>query len=165
MNNFQNDEHMQIDQAYGSNNPVQVLTPVEIDKMRKRLFDNISDLNGNKYRLRADEYHQLLNYHHYALTILDNIKTISHAEMSDPYNRNIQNVVSKRISNIETINPYEEKMQVVYKKDGRAVIVDNSGIKSNKFKGEWEKQFDSNVYNPPCYQIPPSNVWGLPPHQ
>jgi hypothetical protein len=154
---------MSINQAYGTNNPVSPMTPKEIDNMRKRLFDNISDLNGNKYRLRADEYHQLLNYHHYALTILDNIKTISHAEMSDPYNRNIHNVVgNQRISNIETINPYEEKMRVVYKKDGRAIIVDNSGIKPNKFKGEWEKQFDENVYNPPCYQIPPSNYFGLP---
>ena len=164
MSFFQNSDHMPVNQAYNSHNPVNPMTSPEIDNMRKRLFDNISDLNGNKYRLRADEYHQLLNYHHYALTILDNIKTISHAEMSDPYNRNIRNVVgSQRISNIETINPYEEKMQVIYGKDGRAKFVDNIGIKKNKFKGEWEKQFDENVYNPPCFTVPPSNVWGIPP--
>lgn len=151
---------MSINQAYGSNNPVTPMTSVEIDNLRKRLFDNISDLNGNKYRLKADEFHQLMNYHHYALTILDNIKTIAHAEMSDPYNRNIRNVVgNQRISNIETINPYEEKMRVIYGKDGRAKFV---GAQNSKFKGEWENQFDENVYNPPTFMVPPSNLWGLP---
>lgn len=158
-----NSEQMNINSAYGSNNPVTPMTPNEIDKLRKRLFDNISDLNANKQRFHPDEYHQLLNYHHYSLTILDNIKIIRKAEMSDPYNRNLQNIVSNRNrSNIETINPYEEKMKVVYKRDGKAVFVDESGIKDNRFKGEWEKQFTEGVYNPPCYMIPSSNVWGLP---
>jgi hypothetical protein len=149
-------------QAYGSNNPVTPITSAEIDNMRQKLFENISTLNGNKYRLRPDEFHQLLNYHHYALTILDNMKVISAAEMNDPYNRNIRNVVgSKRISNIETINPYENQMQVVYQRDGRAKFVDKSNP-NGKFKGEWEQQFNEGVLNPPCFAVPPSNLWGLP---
>jgi hypothetical protein len=156
-------ETFSINDAYGQNNPVTPITSSEIDQMRKRLFDNISDLNANKHRLSPDEYHQLLNYHHYAMTILDNRKIINQAEMCDPYNRNMKNVVGDhRITNIETINPYESKMKVIYKKNGQAQLVDQSGIKNNKFKGEWEQQFDEGVINPPCFTFPPSNLWGLP---
>jgi len=150
------------EQAYGSNNPVVPMTEAEIDNMRKKILENISTLNGNKYRIRPDEYHQLSNYHNYALTILNNMKIISKAEMSDPYNRNLRNVVgNKRISNIETINPYGEQVKVVYQRNGVAKFVDNKNS-DNKFIGEWEQQFNENVINPPCYQIPPSNLWGLP---
>jgi hypothetical protein len=150
------------DTVYGQNNPVTPLRPAEIDQMRKRLFDNISDLNGNKQRMRPDEYLQLLNYHHYALTILDNMKIIRRAEMSDPYNRNM-GLTARPRSNIETINPLEDKLKVVYKRDGRATIVDTTGNDKSKFKGEWEKQFDEQVYNPPAMgTIVSSNLWGLP---
>ena len=115
----------------------------EVDIMRKRLFDNISDLNANKYRIRSDEYNQLLNYHHYALTILDNIKIISQSEINDHS------------------NPYDRKPDIIYNRDGR--IITPSG--KPRFKGEWESQFDENIINPPCYTIPPSNVWGLPPNK
>lgn len=145
---------------YGRNNPATPINPGEIDQMRKRLFDNISDLNANKYRLMPDEYHQLLNYHHYALTILDNRKIIQQAEMSNPYNRNFK-VVNQPQSRIETVNPYEDSMTVVYQRDGRAKIVDPKNP-DNKFKGEWTQQFDLNVYNPPCFLPPSSNVWKLP---
>lgn len=152
---------MSFNSAYGQNNPIAPISPDEIDKMRKRIIDNVSDLNGNKHRLHPDQYHQLLNYHHYALTILNNIKLIQHAEMSDPYNHNMK-ITKPLQSNIETINPYEEKLRVVYGKDGKARFVDTSGAKHNRFKGEWESQFDEQVYNPPCYSLPPSNVFGLP---
>ena len=156
-------EPMSFNSAYGQNNPMTPLSPNEIDKMRKRLFDNISDLNANKHRLRPDEYHQLSNYHHYALTILDNMKIIRHAEMSDPYNQNMRTMTGNRgLNNIETTNPYEEKMKVVYDRAGKAKFVDNSDLKENRFKGEWVKQFDENVINPPCYTLPPSNLWGVP---
>lgn len=152
----QNKEYMSINQTYGQNNPIKPITPTEVDIMRKRLFDNISDLNGNKHRLRPDEYHQLLNYHHYAMNIFDNIKIISQVEMSDPYNKNMKNIAGNHeITNIETINPFEDKLKAVYNRDGRVVIVD----KNNHFKGEWEKQFDENVINPPSYCLPPQGVF------
>ena len=147
--------------AYGINNPVAPITSTEIYQMRKRLFDNISDLNGNKHRLRPDEYHQLSNYHHYALTLLDNMKVIQRAEMSDPYNRNMGIVKHTSTSQIDTNNPYETNLKVVYKRNGQAMIADPTRP-DNRFQGEWMKQFDANVYNPPCYAIPPSNVWGVP---
>lgn len=130
--------------------------------MRKRLFDNISDLNKNKYRLMTDEYQQLLNYHHYALSILDNRKAMKVAEASDPYYQNLRHLESKGpITNIDTVNPYEDKLKVIYTRDGRAKVIDTRKGE-NRFKAEWEKQFDENVINPPCYAVPPSNVWGLP---
>jgi hypothetical protein len=120
-------------------------------------------LNANKYRFHPDEYHQLSNYHHYALTILDNIKIVRVAEMSDPYNRNMGTVTGSNLaSNLETINPYEGKLDVVYKRDGRATIVDKSGAQGNRFKAEWEQQFDSDVLQPPCFNLIPNNQWALP---
>jgi len=145
-----------INLAYAQNNPISSMSQTELDKLRKRLFDNISDLNANKLRLHADEYNQLLNYHHYALTILDNIKAIKLAEFSDPYNR----VLTKQHN---TINPYEDKLKVLYGRDGKIRFADPSG-RSGQFKGEWEKQFTEGVINPPCYMLPPSNIWGLPSH-
>ena len=63
----------ELNQAYGYNNPMTSITTDEIEAMRKRLLDNISDLNKNKNRMKPDEYFQLSNYHHYALTIFDNM--------------------------------------------------------------------------------------------
>jgi len=153
-----NEAPMAFNQNYQKNNPMAPMSPAEVDQMRKRLLDNISDLNANKHRFHADEYHQLSNYHHYALTILDNIKIIRLAEASDPYNLNLSTVRGDG-RNIDTINPYEKKMDVVYRRDGKAVMVDGP----KKFRGEWEQQFDQNVINGQCFSLPPSNLWGLPP--
>lgn len=149
---------MAFNNNYQQNNPMAPITPGEVDRLRKRLLDNISELNANKHRFHADEYHQLSNYHHYSLTILDNIKIIRLAEASDPYNKNLRTVNDDN-RNIDTINPYEKKMDVVYRRDGRAVVVNGP----KKFKGEWEQQFDQNVMNPQTFNLPPSNLWGLPP--
>lgn len=147
-------------ESYGSNNPVQPMSVEELEKLRKRLFDNISDLNGNKYRIKPDEYNQLSNYHHYALTILDNMKVVRQSEMSDPYYRN-RILTTQPSSRLDVINPYETQLDVVYKRNGQATIV-NRRNKADKYQAEWEKQFDTNIMNPPCYSIPPSNLWGLP---
>ena len=149
----------ELNQAYGYNNPMTSISPSEIENMRKRLLDNISDLNKNKSRMKPDEYFQLSNYHHYALTILDNMIIVQKAEMSDPHNRSARNIVGAH-PNIEPINPYETGLKVVYGRDGKARMV--SSIPQDRYRAEWEKQFDENVLNPPCYQIPPANVWGLP---
>jgi UDP-N-acetylmuramoylalanine-D-glutamate ligase len=152
-----NEAPMSFNQSYKQNNPVAPMTMSDIDRFRQRLMANISDLNENKHRMHADAYHQLNNYHHYALTIFDNMKVIRLAEASDPYNQN-RKLITGDHRNMETINPYEKKMKVVYTRDGKAKFVDSP----NKFKGEWEQQFDENVINPPCYLMPSSNVWGLP---
>lgn len=146
--------------SYGSNNPTTPITSTEIDRMRERLLQNISDLNGNKYRLMPDEYHQLLNYHTYALNILNNRKIIQLAQLSNPYNQNY-GLVQQPHSRIETVNPFESPMTVVYKPNGQAKIIDPQNP-DNRYAGQWAQQFDLMVYNPPAYTIPPSNVWGLP---
>ena len=43
MSQITNSDYMSINQAYGTNNPVTPMSSKEIDDMRKRLFDNISD--------------------------------------------------------------------------------------------------------------------------
>lgn len=147
-----------INMCYGSNNPVQPISPSEIDRIRDRLLQNINDLNGNKHRLRPDDFNQLMNYHQYAMNILDNFKLIQKAEMYDPYNKNLRDVVGSREQTlgIDTINPYDGKMQIVYGRDGRAKIKSQN---DNHFVAEWEKQFDEGIMNPPSYIMPPSNVF------
>ena len=150
---------MAYNKAYGQNDPISPMTPQEIEAMRGRLLNNISDLNGNKNRINPDMYHQLLNYHHYALTILDNMKITRMVEMADPYNNNIR-MSRNQPTSFETINPYTEQLKAVYGKDGKMKFVDPKGKVHPKLKGEWENQFDEGVYAPPCYSVPPSNVWG-----
>lgn len=141
-------------------NPTRPIQSSDIDVFRRRLFANITDLQQNKHRIRPDDYHQLLNYHQYALTIFDNIKIINQAEFSDPFNRNMYNVIGdNQLSNIENISPYGNNMKVIYQKDGRVISDD---LKNHKFKGEWEQQFDSDIMAKPCYIYPPLNYWGLP---
>ena len=153
---------MTYDMSYGQNNPATPMSPDEIELLRKKLLDNISSLNANKQRIRADEYNQLSNYHHYALSILDNMKIIRYAEMSNPYNQKMRMITGdiRNKRNIENTNPYEDTMSVVYGRNGRAKFVSNKT--PNKLTAEWEKQFDMDVINPPCNSIPPSNLWGLP---
>ena len=109
-------------------------------------------------------YHQLLNYHTYALNIMDNMKAIQQAEFADPYIQNMRTIRGRnKIENsgLESINPYGQQLRVIYGVDGKAKFVDKNHS-NEKYKGEWEKQFDQNVVNPPCMTLPPSNVWGLP---
>ena len=78
--------------------------------------------------------------------------------MSDPHNRTARNIVGSN-PNIDPINPYETGLKVIYGRDGKARVV--SSVPHDRYRAEWEQQFDENVLNPPCFQIPPANVWGF----
>jgi len=153
---------MPYDQAYSPINFNTNLNIDEIDVFRKRLIVNIAELNLNKHRLRADEFNQLTNYHHYALNILNNMQNIKRVELANPYNRNMYGVMGGQAQpGIETINPYETNLKVIYKNDGRTQLITGDEF-AKKYKEEWETQFDENLINPPSYMIPPSNCWNLP---
>ncbi len=155
-------DQMPYDQAYTINNFNTSLNIDEIDVFRKRLIVNISELNINKHRLRGDEFNQLTNYHHYALNILNNMQNIKQVEMANPYNRNMYSVMGGQPQpGIESINPYETNLKVIYKKDGRTQLI-SGNEEGGKYKAEWMTQFDENIINPPSYSIPPNNCWALP---
>jgi hypothetical protein len=150
------------DQAYSPMDFNTSMTVDELDHFRKRLIANISELNLNKHRIRTNEFNQLTNYHHYALNILNNMQNIKRVEMSNPYNQNMRQVMGGQAQpGIETLNPYEGQMKVIYDSNGRTQLVTQDEF-SQGYKEEWETQFDENILNPPSFQIPPSNCWNLP---
>lgn len=155
-------DKMPYDQAYGPLNFNTTLNIDEIDVFRKRLIQNIADINLNKHRFRTDEFNQLMNYHQYSLNILNNMQNIKQVELANPYNRNMQSVMGGQAQpGIETINPYEQGLKVIYKRDGTTELITEDGY-AKKFKQEWESQFNQNLINPPSYMIPPSNCFALP---
>ena len=155
-------DSMPLGQAYSPSNFNTSLNLDEIDVYRKRLIQNLSDLNMNKHRFRTDEWNQLTNYHNYCLNILNNMQNIKQVEMANPYNRNMYNVMGGQAQpGIESINPYEKNLKVIYKRDGRTEVMGTDDY-AKKFTQEWETQFDENIINPPSYMIPPSNCWNLP---
>lgn len=151
------------DQAYSAQNFNTSLSVDELDQFRKRLVQNIAELNLHKSRIRVNEFNQLTNYHHYALNILNNMQNIKRVEMNNPYNQNMRKVMNEGRAQpgIETLNPYEDQLKVVYDDNGRTKLVSQNDF-SQSYKEEWETQFDENILNPPSYQIPPSNCWNLP---
>lgn len=161
-NRFVDKMEMPYNQAFSPLNFNTSLDLNELDVFRKRLIENIAQLNLNKNRIRNEEYNQLVNYHSYALNILNNMQNIKQVELANPYNRNMYSVVGGQIQpGIETINPYEKNLKVIYKKDGRTKIVSGDDY-AKKYKEEWETQFSENLINPPSYTMPPSNCWNLP---
>lgn len=148
MNSVQDKSYSELD--YGS-----FVTNDELNKLRNRLQQNIGFLNLNKQRIRHYEYSQLINYHQSSLDILNNLLQIKQAENNNQYNKNIQNIINKN----ETIIPNSLNSQLnqgIYNRDGKVMIIDQSTIHS---KPNWEKQFDINVINPPCYMIPPTGCF------
>ena len=115
---------MPFNQAYSPTNFNTSLTLDEIDVLRKPLIENIARLNLNKARLRGDEYNQLINYHNYTLNILNNMQNIKQVELANPYNRNMYSVVHGQPQpGIDSINPYEQNLQVNYLRDGRTKLI------------------------------------------
>ena len=152
-------------QAYSPINMKMGLSMNEIDIFRKRLLQNLSELNINKHLLRTGDYNQLINYHNYSLNILNNMQNIKHVEINNPFNINMENVMGHRAqSGIETINPYEKNLKIICSNDGKTQIVDSDPYK-NQIKQEWEAQFDDNIINPPTYIMPPNNYWNANPNQ
>ncbi len=144
--------------GYSSLNSNTTLDLDEIDVFRKRLIQNLADLNLNKHRFKTHDFNQLSNYHQYSLNILNNMQSIRQVEMSNPYNRNMQNVRGAQQPTFETINPYTDELKVIYKRDGSTQIISTNDYEK-KFIQEWEQQFNSNMINPPSYFVPPNNCW------
>jgi hypothetical protein len=149
-------------QAYSPNNFETSLSIPEIDVFRKRLLQNIGELNLNRHRIRTDDFNQLMNYHQYTLNTLDNMTNVKYVEMNNPYNQNMKSLVGGQAQpGLETLNPYENSLKVIYKRDGTTQIISRDDY-AKKFKAEWESQFNESLINPPSESMPPNNCWALP---
>jgi len=129
----------------------------DLNQLRQKLQQNIGFINTNKQRIRHQEYTQLMNYHQYALNVLNNMVNIKEVEYSNPYNQNIRDFVyGQRKNPYETAIVDARPKVAYYNRDGVMKVVDPLKFKQRE---EWERQFDQNLINPPCYVVPPTSCF------
>lgn len=106
--------------------------------MKRRLIKNLGFLQVNKLLIAGESFNRLNQTHHAAIRELDNM------------------ILLQRVS--DTPLTTKPRREIVYDKDGQAREV--SGEKS-RLKQGWEKQFETKLHNPPCYILPPSNMYSI----
>ena len=122
------------------------LSTQEIESMRQKLTSTLSELNVKKRLIHSHDYLNLVNHIEYSLNIFNNMLTAKKLEQKNPYQPC-------------SVNPYQTDHTVVYKGDGTTTtVVDERDVKLNH---DWRDQFQSNVLNPPSYQLPPMNLWNI----
>ena len=112
-----------------------------IEYLRQNIINNISVLNINKQKILPNEFNTLINYHKYNLNILDNMKAVKLVSLKNPINDGVF-----ELSRQES-NPNYNYLKDVYKPP--------------QITDLWKQQFDTQVINPECNTLPPSNVWAL----
>jgi len=123
----------------------------DIDHLRNNIMANLKFIELNKHQFKRHDQSQLANYHNFILTILDNMINVKKVEMNDPYN--------SWATGKQTKATPAGSRTVVYNPDGTTTLIP-TGKRST---GEpWERQFRQNVLNPPCYMMPPQNLYGIP---
>ena len=127
----------------------------ELDGLRQRLQQNIGFINLRKQCIRHQEYTQLMNYHQYALNVLNNMINIKKVEYNNPYNQNMRKYLMG-----DKVTPFEGENDghnmAIYDDKGRIQTLNCNELRRTE---EWETQFDQNIINPPCYMLPPSNCF------
>ena len=132
------------------------LSVTEINQMRNRLIENISELNLKKARIDPHNFNLLSNYHQYSLNVLNNMIQLKAVEEMNPYNVNLHNYSNKDY----TLNPYTGAKNVIQYQNGTEVITTRHLAESNN--EEWMNQFnESLLLNPPSYLMPPKNVYDI----
>jgi hypothetical protein len=122
------------------------LSTEEIQKMRQNIMSTIGELNVKKRLIHSHDYNNLVNHLDYSLNIFNNMLMAKKLEKKNPYQKC-------------NYNPYQTNQTVLHNTDGTTTtIVDERDI---KMTNEWEKQFESNVINPPVYTLPPQNIWNI----
>lgn len=132
------------------------LSIADIDRLRKRLIDNIGDLNYMKAKFNSNDFTQLMNYHLFCLTIFDNMLNTRKVMESDIY----APTQSPFTDDVCIDNPVRGRKTIVYNQDGSTRVVgENDLCRKNE---EWEQQFSPTLLqNPPTYSFPPTNVWNI----
>jgi len=154
MTNFQSIDETEVDAQYSPLNLNTDLSVGEINEMRKNLELNMGFLSANKQRIRHQEYLQLMNFQQFALNVMNNMLNLRMIEKDVTYNKNV-----RRYSNLdESIEKIDDmcmtnNTSAYYNDKGAICAVDRRTIRN---KEGWEKQFDANLINPPCYMLPPT---------
>lgn len=126
----------------------------EIEVYRKRIIDNLSELNTNRYKLKPNDFTTLINYHKYILNTLNNMVNVRTVEMNNAYGKPVGSLYQK--------GQYEQNnMHIVTNYDGTTKVVNSTDLKQSN--EEWAAPFsDSLLINPPSFIYPPQNVYTLP---
>ena len=126
----------------------------EIEVFRKRIIDNLSELNTNRYKLKPNDFTTLINYHKYVLNTLNNMVNVRTVEMNNAYGKPVGSLYQK--------GQYEQNnMHIVTNYDGTTNVVKSTDLKQSD--EEWAAPFsDSLLINPPSFINPPQNVYTLP---
>ena len=143
LDSYQKVDELIPDTPFTSLNFNSTLRPQELNKLRDNLMQNIGFLNANRNKIRFSEFSTLANYHQYALNTLNNMLKIKEVEAKNPFTGNLQECGER--------NPVED---LVYNDRGLLEQRDK-----REFIEEWEHQFNTNLVNPPCYSLPPSNCF------
>ena len=134
----------------------QSLTLNGIDGLRNNILANLRTIELNKHLIASHDRVKLQNHHNYILSTLDNMVNIKQVEMADPYNN-----WSAEIKDSACLDPGANNKRVVYNKDGSTRVVNTRAL--NATGEEWEVQFDeTQLLNPPCYMMPPQNLYSIP---
>ena len=142
------------DSPYSSLNLNTTIEVDELNQLRQRLQQNIGFINLNRPRIRHQEFTQLMNYHQYALNVLNNMINVKKVEYNNPYNRNVRNF--RAGERTTPIHSPSMNTGAIYDDRGAVKIVTPQDF---KIKEEWETQFDQNIINPPCYIPFPTNCF------
>lgn len=128
----------------------------EIDQMRKRILENLKEIELKKHLIQSHDRTKLTNHHNYILNTLDNMINTGLIEQHDPYNLGVY----ETSTNQYLLDPALAKKNVIYNKDGSTSLVGENQVHSTG--DEWERQFDSSLLlNPPCYTLPPQGITDL----
>ena len=136
------------------NDNVTSLTIEEINTMRQRIIDNLSELNTNKYKMKPNDFTTLMNYHKYVLNTLNNMVNVRTVEMNNAY--------GKRVGSNYQKGQYEQNGKtIVTNYDGTTSVVDTKNLKDST--EEWAAPFSQSLLvNPPSFIYPPQNVYTAP---
>ena len=122
--------------AYAPINFNTTLNLEELNALRQNLSRNIGFLNLNRNRIRSNEFTTLINHHQFAVNTIENMLKIKQLE-----------------SDVKCGNKFSTD-DLVYNNKG---LIEQ--LPKRESVPEWERQFDQNLINPPCYTLPPSNVF------
>ena len=124
----------------------------KIDEMRVNILKNLKLIESNKHLIRTHDKNILMNYHNFILNTFDNMINILKVENADPYAHTNMN------DNLNFSNGVTST--VLYNIDGTSKVINKRNIINSN--NDWERQFDENIMNPPCYSMPPQSLTYIP---
>jgi hypothetical protein len=118
------------------------LSTTEVQSLRSKIQESITELNLKKQLIHTNEYNNLYNHYRYILGIYDNMLMTKKLQQKGSCN----------------YNPYNTKHTILYAGDGSTTtIIDERDIKDE----EWLEQFELQVQNPDNNFLVPNQIWDI----